>query len=244
SNRRSRRRATATAICSASPSVAFGPASRRLFDRTYGLKRCPSSWALARIRSIAAAITSELSSISSSAMSSGVAVSASDGGGGSFLMKDPQFGHGWSFGMGLLWADDRGHVEPPVLEDERRESGLVVRAAHLGHADSPLHLDVRDRMHLEFQDPVREEGLVPPRLGRLEPEERSLGSRLPEDERRRPEIPEPLEELEQLRPSIRELREDLEGLQRINHDQVDPIDVLLRRQGAPEELHPRFRRAL
>src|SRR5881398_2013724 len=162
----------------------------------------------------------------------------------SFLLKDPQFGHGWSFGMGLLRADDRGHVEPPVLEDERRESGLVVRAAHLGHADSPLHLDVRDRMHFEFQDPVREEGLVPPRLGRLEPEERSLGSRLPEDERRRPEIPEPLEELEQLRPSIRELREDLEGLQRINHDQVDPIDVLLRRQGAPEELHPRFRRAL
>src|SRR5207244_502893 len=67
----------------------------------------------------------------------------------SFLLKDPQFGHGWSFGMGLLRADDRGHVEPPVLEDERRESGLVVRAAHIGHADSPLHRDVRGRIQPE-----------------------------------------------------------------------------------------------
>src|SRR5438105_15645074 len=89
----------------------------------------------------------------------------------SFLLKDPQFGHGWSFGMGLLQADDRRHVEPPVLEDERGESRLVVRAAHLRHADPPLDLDVRDLIHLEFQDPVREEGLFPARQGSLELQE-------------------------------------------------------------------------
>src|SRR5207237_366518 len=69
----------------------------------------------------------------------------------SFLLKDPQFGHGWSFGMGLLQADDRRHVEPPVLEDERGESRLVVRAAHLRHADPPLDLDVRVRRRNSIQ---------------------------------------------------------------------------------------------
>src|SRR6267378_3095533 len=65
-----------------------------------------------------------------------------------------------------------------------------------------------------------------------------------EDEGRRAEVPQPLEQAEQLRPAVLEFREDLERLERVDHDEVDAVDVFLRRHRPPEELHPRLRRAL
>src|SRR5205809_8135689 len=99
-------------------------------------------------------------------------------------------------------------------------------------------------MHLQLEDAVREEGLVATRLRRLDPEEGRFGRGLREDDRRRAEVPKPLEEAEQVRTTVFEPREDLEGLQRVDHDEVDAFDVFLRLQGAAEEIHPRFRRAL
>src|SRR5438445_5916430 len=120
----------------------------------------------------------------------------------------------------------------------------MVGAAHLQDSDPPPHLDVRDRVHLELEDPVREERLVPPGLRRLEPEERGVGRRLREDEGRPAEVPQPLEEPEQFRPPVLKLREDLERLERVDDQEVHSVNVLLRRQRAAEELHPRLRGAL
>src|SRR6266705_3210076 len=159
-------------------------------------------------------------------------------------LNDAQPGHWIEFGMDHLWTDDRHHLESPFVEHERRESGLVVRTPHLLDPDPALDLDVRDRVHLELDDPVREERLVPSRLWGLESEVRRLRGRLREHERGRSEVSQPLEQPEELRAAILELREDLEGLERVDDNQVHPVDVLLRRHRPPEEFHPRFRRAL
>src|SRR3989441_1366501 len=120
----------------------------------------------------------------------------------------------------------------------------MVGAAHLQDPDPPLDLDVRDRVHLELENPVREERLVPPGLRRLEPEERGVGRRLREDEGRPAEVPQPLEDPEPFRSPVLKLREDLERLERVDDQDVHAVNVLLRRQRAAEELHPRLRRAL
>src|SRR3972149_3181314 len=92
---------------------------------------------------------------------------------------------------------------------------------------STLPRDLGDGVHLELDEAAREVRLVAPRLGRFEAEERGLGRRLREDERRRPEVPQPLEELEQLRAAVLELREDLERLEGVDHDEGHAGDVLL-----------------
>src|SRR5207245_10090380 len=121
--------------------------------------------------------------------------------------------------MDPLRTDDGCDLESSILEDERRESRPMVGAAHLQDSDPPLDLDVRDRVHLELENPVREERLVPPGLRRLEPEERGVGRRLREDEGRPAEVPQPLEEPEQFRSPVLELREDLERLERVRSEE-------------------------
>src|SRR6266571_1310517 len=116
--------------------------------------------------------------------------------------------------------------------------------AHLRHPDAALDLDVRDLVHLELEDPVREERFIAPRLGRLEPQERGLARGLREHEGRRTEVAEPFEKLEQFGSAVGKLGEDFEGLQRIDDDEVHSVDVFLRRERPPEELHPWLGRAL
>src|SRR5206468_3728573 len=157
---------------------------------------------------------------------------------------DAHDGHGIEFGMDHLRTDDRYDLEPPLVEHEGGEPRLVVRTAHLLDPNPPLDLDVRDRVHLELDDPVREERLVPPRLGSFESEVRRLRCGFGEHQGRRAEIPQPLEQPEQLRPAVLELREDLERLERVDDDEVDAIDIFFRRHRAPKEFHPRLRRAL
>src|SRR6266571_5298523 len=243
--RRSRRIATpASSELSASrrPRSVVGG---RPFAGAYGLKRWPSACALSRIRSTAAAITSELSSIGASggavtsttaAVSDGLersgrpderfpkspsnAVKTSPlmtrcrttGGEGSVragssrsmrpqtrhsaasgLFSEKQPEHRSGSAIVHLGTDDRGDLKSAVLEHEGGEPGLVVGSPHFHDADPPLHLDVGDRMHLELEDAVREEGLVATRLRRLDPEERRVGRGLRQDDRRRAEVPEPLE---------------------------------------------------
>src|SRR6266566_2877651 len=240
--RRSRRNATPV---SSELSASWRPRSvvgGRPFAGTYGLKRWPSACALSRIRSMAAAITSELSSIgapggavtsttaaasdrpderfptspSNAVKTSPLMTRCKTTGGeasvrtgpsrslrpqtrhtvasGLFTEKQPE--HRSGSAIVHLGADDGGDLESAVLEHEGREPGLVVRSPHLHDADPPLDLDVGDRMHLEFEDAVREERLVATRLGRLDPEERRVGRGLRQDDRRRAEVPEPLEEPE------------------------------------------------
>src|SRR5437867_226423 len=158
--------------------------------------------------------------------------------------NDEQPGHRIEFGMDHLWTDDGHDLEAALVEHERGESGLVVRTPHLLDPDPALDLDVRDRVHLELDDSVREDRLVPPRLWGLESEVGRLRGRLREHERGRAEVSQPFEKPEELRAAILELREDLERLERVDDDQVHPVDVLLRRHRPPEEFHPRFRCAL
>src|SRR3989441_6118466 len=133
--------------------------------------------------------------------------------------------------------------EPPPREAGAGDPGRGGGPALLGDRAPPLDLDVRDRVHLELENPVREERLVPPGLRRLEPEERGVGRRLREDEGRPAEVPQPLEEPEQFRSPVLKLREDLERLERVDGQEVHAINVLLRRQRAAKELHPRLRGA-
>src|SRR5207245_11547978 len=126
--------------------------------------------------------------------------------------NDAQPGHWIEFGMDHLWTDDRHDLEAPLVEHERGESCLVVRAPHLLDPDPALDLDVRDRVHLELDDSVREERLVPPRLWGLESEVGRLRGRLREHESGRAEVSQPFEKPEELRAAILELREDLKRL--------------------------------
>src|SRR2546427_1207927 len=128
---------------------------------------------------------------------------------------DAQDGQGIEFGMDHLGTDDRYDLEAPLVEHERGESRLVVRTAHLLDPDPALDLDVRDRVHLELDDSVREERLVPSRLRGLESKVGRLRGRLREHECGRAEVSQPLEQSEELRAAILELREDFERLQRV-----------------------------
>src|SRR2546428_1753455 len=157
---------------------------------------------------------------------------------------DAQDGQGIEFGMDHLGTDDRYDLEAPLVEHEGGESRLVVRAPHLLDPDSALNLDVRDRVHLELNDSVCEVRLVPPRLRSLESEVRRFRCGFCEHESGRPQVPQPLEQSEQLRPAVLEFREDLERLERVDDNEVDAVDVLLRRHRPPEEVHPGLRCAL
>src|SRR3989442_1306050 len=77
-----------------------------------------------------------------------------------------------------------GGPHPPPGLWRRRDPGGGGRAVFFWGAAPPLDLDVRDRVHLELEDPVREERLVPTGLRRFEPEERSVRRRFREDEGR------------------------------------------------------------
>src|SRR5207245_6505183 len=125
-------------------------------------------------------------------------------------------GQGSQLRVAPLRTDDRRDLEAPRVEDEGGKSRLVVRAPHLLDPDPTLDLNVRNRVHLELDDPVREVRLVPPRLRSLESEVRRLRCGLRQHEGRRAEIPQPLEQAEELRPAVLELREDLERLERVD----------------------------
>src|SRR3989449_5467225 len=79
--------------------------------------------------------------------------------------------------------------------------------------------EVRDEMHAEVDDAVREEVLVPSALEDV-PGDEPIGT-LRDEEARDAEIPQPLEQSVHLAPTVLELRQDLERLERVDHDQVE-----------------------
>src|SRR5438552_18843023 len=79
--------------------------------------------------------------------------------------------------------------------------------------------EVREEMHAEVDDAVREEVLVPSALEDVPGDEPVCP--LCDEEARDSEIPQPLEQSVHLAPTVLELRQDLERLERVDHDQVE-----------------------
>ena len=57
-------------------------------------------------------------------------------------------------------GDGAGDVEAAVVEGQRVISGLMFCRTHLDHAEPSLDEQVRRRVHLEGDDPIREVGLL------------------------------------------------------------------------------------
>src|SRR3989449_3732457 len=112
-----------------------------------------------------------------------------------------------------------GDPETSVVDVHREVSGLVFRAAHLDDPQPSLCGEVRDEMHAEVDDAVREEVLVPSALEDV-PGDEPIGP-LRDEEARDPKVPQPLEQSVHLAPTVLELRQDLERLERVDHDQVE-----------------------
>src|SRR5438445_11393655 len=109
--------------------------------------------------------------------------------------------------------------EPSVVAVPAEVSGLVFGPAHLDDPQPSLCGEVRDEMHAEVDDAVREEVLVPSALEDV-PGDEPIGT-LRDEEARDAEIPQPLEQSVHLAPTVLELRQDLERLERVDHDQVE-----------------------
>src|SRR5438128_9263960 len=109
--------------------------------------------------------------------------------------------------------------ETSVVDVHREVSGLVCRPAHRDDPQPSLRGKVRNEMHAEVDDAVREEVLVPSALEDV-PGDEPIGT-LRDEEARDAEIPQPLEQPVHLPAAMLELRQDLEGFERVDHDQVE-----------------------
>src|SRR5713226_8276447 len=92
---------------------------------------------------------------------------------------------------------------------------VLVHAPHLHAPHAALVRAVRDRLHAQVDDAVREELL-------LEGPGRGLEAGLLRDEEARdPEVPQPLEEAERLDASIFELQDQFEGVPGVDHEKLE-----------------------
>src|SRR6266568_4956749 len=114
--------------------------------------------------------------------------------------------------------DRAGHLESAILEGKGEGARIVLRGPHLRHAQPPLHVEVRRRMHLELHDAVREIRLRGRMGGRAEVH-RLLGYQ----EGQGTKVAQPLEEEIQVGPGILHLRHRLEDVKGVDDEDRDPV---------------------